>query len=147
MGALADEQAVGQLLTTQGGHLRHADGAAVAEHDNRFGDDLVVCLKGLHLEGRQRRVVVAPYPTLEARVACLEISAGQHASQHVLEVVEHATAIVAHVNDNALELAAGMEFLYLVEPRLPCLTHRQGELLGGSISARKVIAFFIGFKL
>ena len=51
MGALADEQAVGQLLTTQGGHLRHADGAAVAEHDNRFGDDLVVCLKGLYLEG------------------------------------------------------------------------------------------------
>ena len=129
MGALADKCAVGQALTAQGGHLGHADGGAVGKHDNRFGDGLVGCFKGLQLEGRQRRVVVAPHPTLEARVACLEPSAGQHAAQDELEVVEHAAAIVAQVDDDTLELAAGMELLHLVIPRLPCLLHAQGKKL------------------
>ena len=47
MGGLADKCAVGQTLTAQGGHLGHADGGAVGKHDNRFGDGLVGCFKGL----------------------------------------------------------------------------------------------------
>lgn len=38
-----------------------------------------------------------------------------------------------------------MEFLYLVEPRLPCLTHRQGELLGGRIFPTEAVC--VGLSL
>ena len=51
MGALADERAIGQTLTTQGGHFCHTDRAAVAEYNNGFGDGLMICFKCFYFEG------------------------------------------------------------------------------------------------